>query len=306
MKRICLLAILLLPQLAFAQKRSVVISDRPGFGRTPVTVGKHYFQMQMGHEGGRLQGSRQGENAFARGIPNQSSFFFRFGVSANTEIHLASTYSAFRRTLSGPVVGLINTDPNYYPANYNSRWNNLQLGGRHTLLNENLQDPFSLGIIGSYTHLAAPDYSRHLDANGNAQLGLLASKQISNGIAALGNIGLNQPFGGSINQPNVYYVVNFSFDLGKNLSSYFETRQDFLTADGGGNVSNFNSGLVWKLTPNFQLDVYGGYIRTDLLLRAVVPVIGPVFPSASRENYWFLAGGLSWKIKALPTKSPKS
>lgn len=303
------LLILSLPFTGTAQRGLRIDSDRPGFGQTPITVGKHYLQMQVGQRGGWLNGTNFTNNTYAKGRPSQSNLMLRFGVSAKTEVYVGVTRMGFNRTTYEPLIGsnLIDWIPgNYYPNSFSGRWNNWQLGLRHTLMDETQETPFSLGLTGSYTHEASADYSRQNDLPGNVQLGLLGSKSLSKSVAALGNIGINQPIGGSINVPNVYYVVNFTFDMGKNLGCFFETRQDYLSSDGGGNVSTFDAGLTWKLAPNFQFDLFGGHTRTDMFIENFAPTSLVMFTAASREGYWFLAGGLSWKIKALPSKPAKT
>ncbi len=305
-----LLALLsIAPWSAHAQRGLRIDSDRPGFGQTPITVGKHYLQMQVGQQGGWLSGTNLGNSSFAEGNPSQTNLLLRFGLSNRTEMQLGASRMGFNRTTFEPLAGanLIDWAPgNYFPNSYNGRWNNLQLGLRHTFMDETQNKPFSLGFIGNYTHQASADYSRQRDMAGHVQLGLLGSKILSHRVSALGNIGVNQPIGVVVPRPNPYYLVHFDFDLGKNLYTFFETRQDFLTSDGGGNVSMFNTGLSWRLTPNFQFDVFGGYVRTDMLVENPGRNTPIIFPYASREHYWFVGGGVSWKIKALPSKPAKT
>ncbi len=300
---------LLLPFLAQAQRGLRIDSDRPGFGQTPITVGKHYLQMQVGLRGGWLSGTSLATNTYAEGNPSQTNLMLRFGLNNKTEVQLGVTRMGFSRTTLEPLPGANLIDwaaGDYFPADYSGRWNNFQLGLRHTLLDETQNKPFSLGLIGNYTHQASADYSRQNDLPGNVQLGILGAKALSNKVSALGNIGINQPIGGVANTPNIYYLVNFGFDLGKNLGTFFETRLDYLTSDGGGTVNTFDAGLAWKITPNFQFDLFGGFVRTDMLIESVPRNNLLIFPDASREHYWFLAGGVSWKIKALPTKPKKA
>lgn len=292
-----------------AQRGLRIDADRPGFGQTPITVGKHYLQMQLGQQGGWLSGTNLDNSTFAEGNPAQTNLVVRFGLTNKTEIQLGASRMGFNRTTFEPLpsANLIDWAPtNYFPNSYSGRWNNLQLGLRHTLMDETHNKPFSLGFIGSYTHQASADYSRQRDMTGNVQLGLLGSKSLSHRVNALGNIGLNQPIGVLVPAPNLYYLVHFDFDLGKNLYTFFETRQDFLTSDGGGNVSIFNTGISWRLTPNFQFDLFGGYARTDMLIENLLRTTPLIFPNASREHYWFVGGGVSWKIKALPSKPAKT
>lgn len=300
---------LLLPFLAQAQRGLRVDSDRPGFGQTPITVGKHYLQMQVGQRGGWLDGSSLVTATYAEGRPSQTQLQVRFGLTNKTEVQLGATRMGFELNTRQriPIVTPANWVPGlYYPDSYSGRWNNLQLGLRHTLMDEMQEKPFSLGLSGSYTQLSSADFSRNLDYPGNVQAGILGSKILSQRVYALGNIGLNQPIGAIVSSPNIYYLVNFAFDLGKNLGTFFETRQDFLTNDGGGNVSTFHTGLSWRLTPNFQFDLSGGFIRSNMMIENAFRINSIIFSDASKERYWFVGGGVSWKIKALPSKQAKA
>jgi hypothetical protein len=299
MLRKILFLLLLFPVLASAQ-RSKISSDRPGQGQTPLTVGKHYLQMQLGQAFGNLNAAQYSAQLSASGQNRQSNLFFRFGLSQKTEIHLGSTLDQFSAT--NIYTGLLPPGSNEFLDAYNEipslSANNLQLGLRHNLLSESRDHALSLGLIGSYTQRWQPPHSRFRNGN-NLQLGLLASKTIGNRINALGNIGGNW---GLANQaPELYYLVNFGFDLGKNFGCFFETRNEILFQGDGGSFSLINGGFTWLLAPNFQFDLFGGWAQTHQLL----PNLGPgrfVYGPALRENYWFVSGGVSWKIKALPSK----
>lgn len=307
---LCLILLAISPGLATAQRGLHIDADRPSLGQTPITVGKHNLQMQVGQRGGRLQGSSLATDTYAEGNPSQTQLMLRFGLSNKTEVSLGATRMGFNRTtyesLAFPNTLIKLLPVTYYPNSFEGRWNNLQLGLRHTLMDEMQGKPFSLGLSGNYTHLSSADFSRNLDYQGNVQLGILGSKILSHRVYAMGNIGLNQPIGALVGSPNIYYLVNFAFDLGKNLGTFFETRQDFLTNDGGGDVSAFHTGLSWKLTPNFQFDLSGGFIRTNMMIENPFRTSPIIFSDASKERYWFVGGGVSWKIKALPSKPQKA
>lgn len=297
-----LLALLLFaPLLSLAQRGSVISSDRPGQGQTPLVVGKHYFQMQLGLEAGALNGQENTNGRRASGQAMHSNYFFRLGITDNTELHFGATIDRFRRISyfpDPPEVSIWPVNP-LYPASFRGQLNNLQFGFRHTFMAEGATHDFSLGLIGSYVHNGAPLHSRYRDGNG-LQLGLLASKTVSNNIQALGNIGINWSDPGMA--PDLYYIVNFAFDLGKNIGLFVETKQEILFSRPGASFSLLDGGLTWLLAPNFQLDLYGGwsqFLTTDLLQ-------GNFFSQfALRESYGFVALGLSWKIKALPSR-PKA
>ncbi|MFN3528804.1 MAG: hypothetical protein ACK417_02650 [Bacteroidia bacterium] len=296
--RFALILLCFLPFLAQAQRRTLISSDRPGQGQTPLVVGKNYFQMQLGLENGLLVGQERSGGRQAKGDALHSSFFLRYGLSARTELHVGATIDRFRRISyfpEPPEISIWPVNP-LYPASYRGMVNNLQFGFRHTLMTEGAKHDFSLGLIGSYVHNASPLHSRYRDGNG-LQLGLLASKKVSKNIRALGNIGINWGDPGAA--PDLYYVVNFAFDLGKNIGLFVETKQEVFFSKPGDSFTLLDGGLTWLLAPNFQLDLYGGwsqFLTTNLLQ-------GNFFgPLALRESYGFVALGLSWRIKALPSK----
>jgi len=299
--RIVLICCLWLPFEANAQSRAKITSDRRGQGQTPITVGKHYLQLQLGQEGGMLNAGNYGQQTSANARLAQTQLFLRFGLNAKTEVHLASTLDRFTRTSivrsfaqNAPPTSL----PELYSSDLDLRANNLQIGFRRNLWSETRKHAFDLGLIGSYTHRDQPAHSRYRDGN-NLQLGLLASKSISNRISALGNIGSNWSVTNQL--PELYYLVNFAFDLGKNFGCFFETKNNILFQGDGGSFTLIDGGFTWLLAPNFQFDIFGGWSQLHQLL----PNEGPgllVFGPALRENYWFITGGISWKIKALPSK----
>jgi hypothetical protein len=299
MKKIAQLLLLLLPSLAFAQP-SKISSDRPGQGQTPITVGKHYFQIQLGQEFGTLNAAQYAAQLSATGQVNQTNLFMRFGLNPRTEIHLASTLDQF--SANNIYLGLLPPGATEFVDAYNQApgfsTNNLQFGLRHNVLAESRNNAFDLGIIGSFTLNSAPLTTRFSSGN-NLQLGLLAGKSIGNRVAALGNIGTNWSLNNQL--PELYYLVNFAFDLGKNVGFFVETKNNQFFQGDGGHAALFDGGFTWLLAPNFQFDLYGGWSQTHQLLPNRGP--GPfVYGPALRENYWFIAGGVSWKIKALPSK----
>lgn len=294
-----LLLLLLFPVLASAQ-RSKISSDRPGQGQTPITVGKHYLQLQLGQESGVLNAGEYRSQTSASGNRNQSNLFVRFGLNNRTELHLAASLDRF--TQSSLLRPTANLGPDELSTPYASTpgftLNNLQFGLRHNVLAESRNNAFDLGIIGSFTLNSAPLTTRFSGGN-NLQLGLLAGKSIGNRVAALGNIGTNWNLNNQL--PDLYYLVNFAFDLGKNVGFFVETKNNQFFQGDGGHAALFDGGFTWLLAPNFQFDLYGGWSQTHQLL----PNLGPggfVYGPALRENYWFIAGGVSWKIKALPSK----
>lgn len=299
MLRKTLFLLLLFPVLASAQ-RSKISSDRPGQGQTPITVGKHYLQIQLGHEFGALNAAQYAVQLSAAGQVQQTNLFLRFGLSQRTEIHLASTLDRF--SASNIYLGLLPPGSNEFLDAYNQipslSANNLELGLRHNLLSSARSKAFDLALISSLSLNSAPTTTRFGGGN-NLQIGLLAGKSISNRIAALGNIGTNWSLNNQL--PELYYLVNFAFDLGKNVGFFVETKNNQFFQGDGGHAALFDGGFTWLLAPNFQFDLFGGWVQTHQLL----PNLGPgpfVYGPALRENYWFVSGGVSWKIKALPSK----
>lgn len=299
MLRKILLLLLLFPVLASAQ-RSKISSDRLGQGQTAITVGKHYLQLQLGQTGGVLNAGEYKSQSSTSGRRNQSNLFARFGLNNRTEIHLAATLDGFTQTnFFRPGTNL---GPDELSIPYASvpglSINNLQLGLRRNVLAESRNNAFDLGYIASFTLNSAPLTTRFSSGN-NLQLGLLAGKSINHRIAALGNIGTNWNLTNQL--PELYYLVNFAFNLGKNVGFFVETKNNQFFQGDGGHAALFDGGFTWLLAPNFQLDLFGGWSQTHQLLpnRGAGPfVYGP----ALRENFWFISGGVSWKIKALPSK----
>lgn len=268
--------------VAQAQTANNFTSDRPGLANTPLVVGKHYLQMQFGGRFGQYFPDAWGASYDLQEW--QQDYLFRFGVNKKTEIDFGFSLLKTNGVPTNAILPAIYTP--YLRYSHPTRLNGLQAGLRHTFFTENERD-FSLGmlLIGKTNY---GSWSGRLDQFGYV-LGLLGAKQISRRISATGNIGFQHK--SSFTGPELFYVVNFAFDLGNNLGVFVETKNESVLLDRPDMVQWFNSGLYWKITPNFMLDLHGGNSRD----------VGSAFYG---ERYWYAALGLSWKIKAIATKKP--
>jgi len=266
------------PELG-AQSLNSFTSDRPGLTNTPQVVGKHYLQFQFGGSFGQYTSGRASfypQTAYDR----NSDYFFRFGLSHKTEVNLGFGLAQMR----GAALG--NYPPfytEYIHFSHPTRLNNLSVGLRHTFFTEAEKD-YALGILVQLNSA----YNQSFAGLGEYGyiLSLLGSKQIGSRISSSANVGLQHK--DAWTGPELFYVVNLAFDLGNNLGLFVETKNEAVLIDQPDLIQWYNSGLYWKLTPNFMLDVYGGYNRA----------VGSRF----NENYWYAAMGLSWKIKAIATR----
>lgn len=269
-----------------AQSVTTFSSDRPGLANTPLVVGKHYLQMQFGGSFGQYFPDNYAWLIDRYDLQEwQNDYFFRFGLNEKTEVDFGLTL------LSAKGIDQNTFRPPYYAPyarfSHPNRLNDIRAGLRHTFFTEDERD-FSLGmlLLGNMQ----PSYSNAPGSLGYV-FGLLGAKQIGRRISATGNIGFQHR--SSFVGPELFYVVNFAFDLGNNLGVFVETKNESVLIDRPDMVQWFNSGLYWKLTPNFMLDLHGGNQRT-------------VTDAQFSERYWYAALGLSWKIKAIATKKPKT
>ena len=262
-----------------AQSANSFSSDRLGMANTPSVVGKHYLQLQFGGSfGSYYRGSGFRSNYSARDW--NSNYFLRFGINATTEINVGLELNR-QQNRNGDLASPIGLQPRLSNP---TRINGIRAGIRHSFFTEDDHD-FSLALLVLLSN----------NQSGFGQLGsygywvnLLGAKQISNRIAATGNIGIQHK--SSFTGPELNYVVNFSFDMGYNMGLFLEAKNEAVLFEQENIIQWYNSGLFWKLTPNFMLDLHGGYNRT--------------FSGSFSEKYWYGAMGISWKIKAIATKKP--
>lgn len=274
-----------MPCLVYAQAVNDFSSDRPGMANTPLVVGKHYLQLQFGGSFGQY-GILPSNNAYQSTQERQGDYFFRFGLNRRTELDLG--FSLLSTQGLDPNVIRFGHTPFPQRFSHPTRFDSFRAGLRHTLFTESERD-FTLGllVLGN----VKPSQAVNAANEYGYILGLLGAKQIGSRISATGNIGFQHK--DSFLGPELFYVVNFAFDLGNNLGVFVGTKNESVLIDRPDMVQWFNSGLYWKLTPNFMLDLHGGNQRS-------------VSNTLYSERYWYASLGLSWKIKAIATKKPLS
>jgi hypothetical protein len=273
------------PWITHAQSANDFSSDRPGLANTPLVVGKHYLQLQFGASLGQY-GLKPNLNIYEPTQDRSSDYFFRFGLNRRTELDLG--FSLLSTQGLDPNMMRPAYTPYTLRFSHSTRFESFRVGVRHTFFTEEERD-FTLGmLLLSNTRLSQ---NANLANEYGYIMGLLGAKQIGSRISATGNIGLQHQ--NSFVGPEFFYVVNFAFDLGNNLGVFVETKNESVLIDQPDLVQWFNSGLYWKLTPNFMLDLHGGNRRN-------------VSNTQYSDIYWYAALGLSWKIKAIATKKPKT
>jgi hypothetical protein len=273
-----LFCFLFIPLFGTAQREGTIQTDRVGEALSPLTIGKNYLQIQSGYLVSRIQQITVNDET-ARGMAG--NWQLRYGLTRKSELNIGVI--ADRRDVEALPIGNVALVAVRRLPGYSSGLHQADIGFRHNFFTAS-ERAFNLGLLVSSSILINPFNSRFDYLVGRAML--LGSTDIGSKVYATGNIGFN--WAQQVNVPDFVYLVNFKFDMGRNVGLYVETRNDLSLSTNGPGRGQLGSGVIWRFAPNFQFDLGGGWWRENNF--------GLIY------NQWYLTTGFSWKIKALPNK----
>lgn len=261
---------------SLAQYSESIVSDRPGQGNSPLTVGKGVIQLQSGF----------GYNSFFYEPYRSPSRFeslsedylqldnvIRLGIFERFEL---STNLAYKYLVTNVI------------DEYGRNWEEITYGpsraslwGRYHLLKGDKWKP-TLGIQSGLNLLRLPNHSMN---NTFLTIALNGTINLSEKISVLTNIGMTNLWE-DISYVYGFYVLNIGYQIYPKLSLFAETYGELFEDE---TTNKFDWGIAYLVNKNLQLDLFGGYKR---------------YP-ASRQIEWllkqelFLNLGVSWRINAL-------
>ena len=217
----------------FAQFSETISSDRPGQSNSPNSLGKMVLQIQTGPQFDGASNDNFNSNAFSWPA------VIRFGIAEKVDLITVWGYQ------SGKFKSKINDWENSAKG-----INMVDFGLRCNIFEETEKAP-ALGFEAYYkTELTSSDFKPDYPT---AKLNLMASKSFSDLFSITTNLGLDVD--GSGGGSNGFYTLNFVFALSDELSLFFENYGDFTHEDYN---TYFDFGGAYLLSPDLQLDFYGG------------------------------------------------
>lgn len=249
MRRISLIAFLLLPFLAQAQFSENLQSDRPGQTYSANTIGKRTIQIQAGYVYSDQQYLHKDRDEATRGgherntARNYGNLYLRFGLFEKTEIGGQISFGREQIESSGD------------DYNFDAEQNVEQFGFaiRQNIL-EQEKSWLNLTVLAEY-------FNDESDGIDNASLIVAASKSLTKRITIATNIGY-----GFDNE--MLITLNGSFMPIEKLGVFVEYAPFYsevsrFTSDECFKMqnSNLNTGLFYQVTPNLMLDA-AAYFQT--------------------------------------------
>ncbi len=251
-----LLTFILLPlhTMISAQFNEIIRTGRPGQAIGAFTVGTRIFQVQSGFD---YYGSNEKNGTQTiKGFSNNT--VLRYGLTEPFEISALLDYRT--QTLSENSV-----------KEKTSGLSALDLGMRYHIYTGKGLIP----NIGFQFRLRLPVLSEDYKIDHIApRFIIVTSQQLSKTFTLITNWGAT--WNGNNSSPAGTYVINLAFPFTEKLGAFVET---FGVYGGGDFFINFDTGLAWLLTPDLQLDIYGGY------------------GSNYGINDYFMSTGISWRTK---------
>jgi hypothetical protein len=253
MKKLLLVVILLFPLIrGAAQFNESIRTGRPGQAIGAFTVGTGIFQIQSGFD---YFNSKSDEIKFT-GVLNNT--VMRYGLTEPFEISALLEYRTGTATEN-------NSKTNF------SGLSAMDVGMRYHIFTGKGLIP----NIGFQFRLRLPILSTEYQIDDIApRFIVVTSQRLSETFTLITNWGA--AWNGNNSSPTGTYVVNLAFPFNDTLGAFVETfgaygQERFLI--------NYDTGLAWLLTPDLQLDIYGGY----------------------GNNYgvidFFISTGVSWRTK---------
>ncbi len=234
------------------QFNETIRTGRPGQAIGAFTVGDKIFQIQSGFD---YFGSKN------NGIKNSgflNNTVLRYGLTEPFEISALLEYKTEARTN-----GNSETKSNGLSA--------MDVGMRYHIYTGKGLIP----NVGFQLRMRLPVLSEDYEIDDIApRFIVVTSQRLSKTFTLITNWGA--AWNGNNSSPTGTYVINLAFPFNDKLGAFVET----FGAYGRGNFYiNFDTGLAWLLTPDLQLDLYGGYGNNYGV------------------NDYFISTGVSWRTK---------
>jgi Putative MetA-pathway of phenol degradation len=251
---------LLLFQLLFlsgvvnAQFYETIRSGRPGQSIGASTMGKNVFQIQSGVDYFGAENNEYGLKT--RGFLTNAGL--RYGL---TEMFEVGAFFEYKNE---------STTSNDITTSY-SGLSNLVVGLRHQIsVGEGLKPG-----IGFQFRLRLPVMSEHYQIDNLApSFVFVTSQQLSKSVTLITNLG--DSWNGMDSTPTGFYTVNLSCAFTATFGSFIE---NYGSVTQGTFDTLMDAGVAWLLTPNLQLDLFGGYSSNRGL------------------QEYFISTGISWRTK---------
>ncbi len=237
---------------ACSQFNETIRTGRPGQAIGSYTVGMGIFQVQSGFD--FFQSDNKNTGLKVHGILNNT--VLRFGLTESFELSASVEVKAER-------FSLLNADTDQHGLSA------LDVGMRYHIIDAKGLRPNVGFQIRARLPFSSPDYKTKDIA---PRMILVVSQRLSKTFFLITNWGAN--WSGNDSAPTGTYVLNLSFPFNSKLGAFVENYGSF---QQGTATTNFDTGLAWLLTNDFQLDLYGG--------------IG----SNRGVNEYFLSTGVSWR-----------
>jgi hypothetical protein len=260
-EKVIILIAAMSPALIFGQYSETLVSDRPGQTMSPNTVGKKVLQFQFGYtfsdfeeDNKNLSDKRGAVNREDR-LSNIFNLKTRYGIWERTEISVDLTASYFDANYERES-SASNENNNYGANGYN------YLFGAAVRQNfiRNTETGFNLGaelqFFGTYSYSS--------EYNFDALLIVAANKQLGEKFSIAGNAGL------TLYDLDFYFTCNLGYSLTDKLGVYAEYFPLFSNDSRLSNEKNLrmtnsfvNTGCSYLISPNFMLDLSGGFMVSD-------------------------------------------
>lgn len=256
---------------SLAQYSETIVSDRPGQGNSPMTVGKGIVQLQSGFgytslfDAGYYRPSPYADNDFYRD-DYELNKVIRVGVFKKFELSTGLAYQ--HSELNVTHYGRTRTYVNHGLSR-------MSVSARYNLLTGDGWKP-NLGIQGS---INLPWQHESLGANYTfSTFALMGTISPTEKLSVLANVGLTDLWK-DFEYAYGFYVFNVGYQLHPKLSLFAEIYGDIIDDEL---TYKFDGGVAYLINKNLQLDFFGGYDRDSYY--------------GWRE--WFVNLGISWRIKA--------
>jgi hypothetical protein len=239
---------------AKAQFNEVIRTGRPGQAIGAFTVGAGIFQVQSGFDYYGL--NEKNSDRTMNGFSNNT--VLRYGLTEPFEISALLDYRTQTLTENST-------------EEKTSGLSALDLGMRYHIYTGKGLIP----NIGFQFRLRLPVLSEDYKIDDIApRFIVVTSQQLSKTFTLITNWGA--AWNGNSSSPTGTYVINLAFPFNDKLGAFVET---FGVYGRGDFFINFDTGLAWLITPDLQLDIYGGY------------------GSNYGVNDYFMSTGISWRTK---------
>ena len=228
------------------QENSNIITDRPRKTESPITMPKGYFQIETGF---LLQEFRTAvfdpNNPFTPATGKFQAFtyntsLFRYGISDKIELRLIQEVNRSRIRIDNSTVAQSETEllPTY-------------IGTKIHVLNQDGWKP----QIGFLAHIGGPLFS-DLELGTEVNFRFNFQHQLSDNLTLAYNLGGIIDTDANENAFTVLYTLVFGYSITPKLNTFAEI-YGFLPG-GGINDHQVDFGVVYLVSPNFQLDVFYG------------------------------------------------